>query len=204
MLKLYKYDGKTLEDCLNKAITELNAKESELFISSKILEGGLFKSKKCELEATLKSDVTKEIKEFLKELSIKMNIVINYEVNLRDDIYNIILVTENNSILIGKDGKTLNSIQMILKQYINNGNNFNIKISIDVSDYKARKQKNIEYEARKIAKEVISTHVDAKLDPMNSYERRLVHSIVNEFDNLETESIGEEPNRYVVIKFKED
>jgi spoIIIJ-associated protein len=62
--------------------------------------------------------------------------------------------------------------------------------------------KKIEIEVRKIAKEVLETKIDAKLDPMNSFERRLVHTIVSEFDGLYTESEGEPPNRYVVIKYK--
>ena len=82
--------------------------------------------------------------------------------------------------------------------------NFDIKVNLDIDGYKERRQKNIEREVHKIAKEVLSSGVDAKLDPMNSYERRLVHNIVSEYDNLITQSEGEAPNRYVVIKLKKD
>ena len=80
----------------------------------------------------------------------------------------------------------------------------NIKINVDVSNYKDKKLKRLEYEVRKIMKEVEKTKIEAKLDPMNSYERRYIHTIVSENINLETESFGESPNRYVVIRYKEN
>ena len=79
-----------------------------------------------------------------------------------------------------------------------------IKLNLDISNYKAKKVKNMQYQVKQIAKDVLKSHVEAKLDPMNSYERRIVHTLISEFDNLCTESVGEEPNRCVVIKYKED
>ena len=79
-----------------------------------------------------------------------------------------------------------------------------IKINIDASNYKKKKEEYFEREIKKIAKEVLKTKIDTKLDPMNSYNRRIVHSIVSNFKNLKTESIGEEPNRYTIIKYVEE
>ena len=79
-----------------------------------------------------------------------------------------------------------------------------LKVNLDASNYKAKKNKNLEYEVKKIAKDVLKTKIDAKLDPMTSFERRIVHNVVNNFENLMTESVGETPNRCVVIKYKED
>ena len=76
--------------------------------------------------------------------------------------------------------------------------------TVDVSIYKDKKVKRLEREVKRIMREVENTKIEAKLDPMNSYERRLVHTIVSENENLETESFGENPNRYVVIKCKEN
>ena len=67
-----------------------------------------------------------------------------------------------------------------------------------------RKEKHLEFEIKKICKEVLKTKVEVKLDPMNSYERRIVHNVVSKFDKLYSESEGEAPNRYTVIKCKED
>ena len=132
-----------------------------------------------------------------------MNLEINSEIRIEENNINILLVSDNNNILIGKDGKTLNAIQLILRQSFKELNQFNLRIIVDVSNYKAKKLKNLEYEVKKICKEVLKTKVEVKLDPMNSYERRLVHSIVTEFDGLQSISYGETPNRYTVIKIKD-
>ena len=76
-------------------------------------------------------------------------------------------------------------------------------MNVDVANYKVNKEKRLEREIKKIAKEVITSKIEAKLDPMNSYDRRLVHTIIAEYEDLETESFGENPNRYVVIRHKE-
>ena len=73
-----------------------------------------------------------------------------------------------------------------------------------IKDYKVSKEKQLTKEIEKLAKEVIETKLDVKLDPTNSYDRRIVHNVISKYDNLVTESIGETPNRYVVIKYKKD
>ena len=164
----------------------------------------LFKSKKYLCVAIKKEDIKNNIKSFCKELASKMNIDINVEIREEDNIFNVLLISDNNPILIGKDGRTINSLQLLIRQYLNKNGKFNIKVNLDVSNYKAKKVKNTEFEIKKIAKEVLKTKVEAKLDPMNSYQRRIVHSVVSNFEGLETESVGEEPNRYVIIRVKED
>ena len=101
---------------------------------------------------------------------------------MNEDILNVVLVSNNNSILIGKNGKNMTSLQYLLRQAINNDTFLNIKVNIDVANYKAKKINNLEYQVKKIAKEVLNTKIEAKLDPMNSYERRVVHNVVNNFE----------------------
>ena len=76
-----------------------------------------------------------------------------------------------------------------------------IKINVDISNYKYEQAKKLEKNIKNIAKEVLKTKVDTSLDPMNSYNRRIVHTIVSEFSDLETESVGEGKERHVVIKY---
>ena len=114
------------------------------------------------------------------------------------------MVSNNNQILIGKEGRTLNAIQVLVRQTLKNQSGLNLKVNIDASNYKGKKINNIEYQTKKICRDVVKTKVEAKMDPMNSYERRAVHNVVGTFKELESESFGEEPNRYVVIRFKED
>lgn len=203
MLKLYSFEGKTQEEALEKALSNLNASTNEVIYNITETEGKLFKAKKSIVNVVLKNDVKNEIKDFINELKKKMNIDINMEVKEVDDVFNVLLISDNNSILIGKEGRTINALQLILRQTLNKYG-LNIKVNLDISNYKANKVKNIEYEIKKLARNVLDTKVEAKLDPMNSYERRVVHTVISEFEFLETESFGEEPERYVIIRYKED
>ena len=133
-----------------------------------------------------------------------MDIDIKQEIKIRDNIVKINLITSNNSIMIGNRGRTLHAIRRLLKQTLNIKNPFNLIVNIDISNYNEKKYNNFEREINKIANEVNSTKIDVELDPMNSFQRRIVHNVVNQYDNLETISKGVSPERYVVIKYKED
>lgn len=204
MLTLYKYEGKTKEEILEKCLNELNLKEEELFIKESETEAKLFKSKKYILEAIPKSGVIKYIKEYLNEIDKSFNIEIKSEVNEKENIIKANLVSNNNPILIGKDGKNIEALQSLIRNSIRNQIGMDIKVNLDASNYKKKKEEFFEREIKKIAKDVLNTHIDVKLDPMNSYNRRIVHNIVSKFKNLKTESVGEEPNRYTIIKYEED
>lgn len=204
MLELKKYEGKTKEEALQKCLTDFNVTEEDLYIRYSESEAKLFKSKKYFVEALPKSEVIEYIKSFLSSIAEGMNIEIHSEIKRNDNIYNVLLISDNNPILIGKDGRTLNALQILLRNVLSNQVGFNIKVVLDVANYKAKKQKNLEYEIKKIAKDILKSKVEVKLDPMNSYDRRIVHSIITQYEQLETESFGEAPNRYVVIRYKED
>lgn len=200
---LRRYEGKNLESLKEQCLEELKVSMDDLFMIESESESGLFKGKKYIIEVVTKEDIKKSIKEFLNELSQNMKVDINSEIKIEDNNINVLLVTSNNSIMIGKDGKTLNSIQIILRQALQELSKFNFRIILDVGEYKSKKIKNLEREIKKICKEVLKTKVEVKLDPMNSYERRKVHSIVSEFEQLQSISYGEDPNRYTVIKIKD-
>ena len=92
----------------------------------------------------------------------------------------------------------------IYSNKLHNELGFFYKFNLDVGEYKLKQQRNIERMAIRVAKDVAKSHVEAKLDPMNSYERRLVHNVLNDWKDVYTESTGEEPNRCVVIKPREE
>lgn len=204
MLTLSKFEGKSENETKEKCLNELNVSEEELFFKQTETEAKLFKSKKIILEAIKKQDVINYIKEYIKELDKSFNIDIKSEVNEKDNIIKVVLVSNNNPILIGKDGKNIEALQALIRNSIRNQIGMDIKVNLDASNYKKKKEESFEREIKKIAKDVLNTHIDVKLDPMNSYNRRIVHNIVSKFKNLETESVGEEPNRYTIIKYKED
>ena len=203
-LEIIQNESKNKEESLNKCLEELNVNENEVYYYITETESGLFKNKKYISYVTTKYEVKRYIKEYLENLSKQMNTTFNVEVNENEGVISVFIITDNNALIIGKEGATLNAIQTMLRQSIKKYGNFNIKINLDIANYKAKKEKNIKYEVKKIAKEVLNTKIDAKLEPMNSYERRIVHTVLSEFKNITTESEGEEPNRCVVIKYKED
>jgi spoIIIJ-associated protein len=204
MVKIYTAESKTKEEALNKLLKELNASQEELFLKSEFIEGKLFKSSKYIVSAILKQDIKKYIEEFFSSIGKYMNLNIESEIIETDNVFNVTLVSNNNAILIGKEGKTLNALQTLIRQSIKNNTGLLIKLNLDVSNYKLKKLKNIERLVRGIAEDVEASQISVSLDPMNSYERRLVHTLIDEYPNLITESTGEGKERHVTIKYKEN
>lgn len=198
----YIYEGKTLEEAKNKALTELNLTEENVIINILEEKNGLLK-KSVKIELVDINAIIAEIKDTINEIVSLMGLTSNLEVRRRENNITITIFSNNNSILIGKNGRTMSAIQTIIRQIIHSQVKSNLQIIIDVENYKEKRIKNLEYLAKKVAKEVAHTKVETKLDPMNSYERRTIHNVLSQNKYVYTESEGIEPNRYVVIKPKE-
>ena len=128
----------------------------------------------------------------------------NLEVRRRDENISITIFSDNNAILIGKNGKNITAMQLLIRQMVNSKLSKPLSIIIDVGNYKEKRAKSIEYLAKRLAREGYKTKTEITMDSMNSYERRIVHSVLADDKYVYTESIGEEPNRKVVIKLKEE
>ncbi|MBP3921231.1 MAG: KH domain-containing protein [Bacilli bacterium] len=204
MLTLSKYEGKNKEEIIENIEQETNKKINEFYTKEKEIEGKLFKSKKYIIEIIEKKEIINFIKNYINQLDEGFKINIKSEVNEKEDIIKVILISNNNPILIGKEGKNIEAIQILLRNSIKNQTGLDIKINVDASNYKKKKDEYFEKEIKKLIKEILETHIDIKLDPMNSYKRRIVHNLVSKYNNLKTESVGEEPERYTIIKYKED
>ena len=199
-MKKYIYEAKTEEEVILTALNELNVKEDELVFNMKEETSGLLKKKKYVMEVVLKSDVLDFAKEFVKNIIEGMGLTVNLETRRTEQNLQIKIHTDNNGIIIGKNGRTLTSIQTLLRQAIYAKTGIYVNIVLDVENYKEKVARNIEFLAKKLAREVQKTKMDVKMDSMNSYERRLVHEVLKDFKGIKTESEGEEPNRSVVIK----
>ncbi|MBR3116579.1 MAG: protein jag [Bacilli bacterium] len=203
-MKTYKFEGKNVEELTLQALKELNVKEEEMITSVTEETVGLLKKKKYTLNVVLKSDILEFAKDYVKNLVEGMGFEdVQLETQRKDNFIKITIHTDNSSLLIGKGGRTLASIQNLLRAVLAKETPIFVNVLIDVENYKEKQQKNIERLAIKLAKEVRKTKEPISMDSMNSYERRLVHSVLSEFKGIETESEGEEPNRRVVIKPKE-
>lgn len=199
---LYSYEAQNKEEAINKALNDLNTTRENLLIQSIEEIKGIVK-KKVTIKVLKFDEVVKFIKDTLYDIAEYIGIDINLEVRKREDQITIKMFSDNNNILIGKGGRTLMALQTYIKQLLYNTTQEKISFVLDVENYKEKRIKGIEYLAKKIAKEVANTKVDVTLDSMNSYERRIVHEALSKDRYVYTESIGEEPNRCVVIKYKE-
>lgn len=203
-MEKYKFQAKSIDGLLEKALDELNLKENEVITKSYEEKGGLFSGKKFTLEVVKLSDIADIGKEFLKELLNGLGVNSNIETKIRDGQIKYEIFSQNNSVLIGKKGHILNSIQIYLRQAIYNVIDVYVNVSVDVEKYKEKQTYFLEKKVKKIAREVTLSKSSVKLDPMDAYTRKIVHSALQGFKYISTESEGEEPNRCVVIKYCEN
>ena len=200
-MKIYTYEGKNIEELTLQALKELNVKEDEMLTEVKEETVGLLRKKKYTLNIVLKSDVLEYSKKLLKEIVEGMGIKdVIIESQRKDNYIKLTLHSSDNSILIGRDGRTLSSLQNLIRTSVSNQIGIYVNIILDVENYKIKKEHNIERLAKKLAKEVLRTKEPITMDSMNSYERRLVHNALSNFKGITSDSEGEEPNRRIVIK----
>ena len=191
--------GKDINKILDEIMAENNISKEEYLYSSKILKEKLF-GNLFEVNVFLKSDIRKEIKRIIEEIVSNMGLEVSIEISNKDDRPTYRVYSNNDKVLIGKNGNTLKALELLTKQAILNETGIYYKFSIDVSDYKEKNIKRLENFAKKMAKEVQKTNVEVALDNMTSYERRIIHNCLTDFKGIKTESEGEEPNRHIVIK----
>lgn len=204
-MEKFKFTGKSKEDAIQQAKEQLQETENNLIIKElETIKGGLFKSKKVEIEVIEKREIIKSIKDYLYKITKLMGISANIEIKNKEDVPKFIIFSDNDAMLIGKNGKNLKALSTIVSAYVNAETGENYKFLIDINEYKEKREHTLERLAKKIAREVATSKVEAKLDSMNSYERRIIHNALTNHKKVYTESEGEEPNRYVVIKPKKD
>ena len=192
-------EAKTLIEAIENAKNELKT-EKIIYTKKEKISGKLFKSTMYEVTAISEIELIDVIKKFLKEIIENMGLTVQFESSKREDTYEITMYSDNNSILIGKNGQTLKALETMVRAKINMEWNISPKIVLDVENYKEKRIEHLERLAIKLAKEVRTTKVDAVLDDMNSYERRIIHNKLSNFKGVSTISEGEEPNRHVIIK----
>ena len=202
-MKTYFFEAKTIDDAIKQAVETLNITEDNLIIKSQEEKQGLLK-KSIKIEVINVNELVDYLKECLNRIMNLMNINSNLEVRRREKNIEIKIFSDQNSLLIGANGRKLESLQNILRQILLKEVGSEYRITIDVENYKEKRVSHLEKMVKQIAKEVAKTKVEAKLDKMNSYERRIVHNALSKNKYVYTESIGEEPNRQVVIKPKEE
>ena len=142
------------------------------------------------------------VENFLKELKKSLPEDVEYKIEKNKTGLNVELNSKELGFLIGYRGETLYAMQNILTSIAGKNIQNRVRVILDIEGYKAKREKTLEELAEKVAKTVVKTRKSVKLEPMQAYERKIIHSFLQENPNVETRSIGQEPRRRIVISKK--
>lgn len=210
MSEWIEFSGKTIDDALTDALIKMGTTSDKVTyeVIEKETNGilGIFARKEAKIRVKLNDDVKSDVKDFLNKVFNAMGIeaVINIEYNEEDSILNINLEGEEMGILIGKRGQTLDSLQYLTSLVINKESKSYIKVKMDTENYRERRRETLENLAKNISHKVKKTGRNVSLEPMNPYERRIIHSTLQNDKYVETHSEGNEPYRKVVVTLKKE
>lgn len=153
------------------------------------------------VEAYCKADIKEFIFNYLGEFFTELNQEVSIEIVEEQEGYKVILDAENNAIIIGKNGQTLQAMNVVLRGAVNSAFRKRVNVLIDVNNYKEDRYAKVKSIAKRVARNVQKTKIDAALDPMPNDERKVIHQFLSEMNNIKTESEGEGPRRHLVIKY---
>ena len=191
-------EAKTQIEAIENAKNLLHT--DKIFYKMSEKKRGIFKGKMYEVKAISYPELLNEMKNYLKDMIEKMGLEVQFETSITDDVFNITMYSNNNPLLIGKNGQNLKAMETLVKAKINSDWQIHPKIVLDVENYKEKRIAYLERLAIKTAKEVRNTKMDAVLEDMNSYERRIIHNKLANFKGVSTVSEGEEPHRHIIIR----
>ncbi len=151
-------------------------------------------------------DVDKVIRDFLDNMfkAMDMDVNIDIKINEEEGCVNVELGGDEMGLLIGKRGQTLDSIQYLVSLVVNKENEKYMRVKVDTEDYRKRRKETLESLAKNIAYKVKRSKRPVSLEPMNPYERRIIHSALQNDKFVATRSEGEEPFRHVIVYLKND
>lgn len=201
-------EGKNVQDAVMNAALQTGIPSSEL--EYKVIDEGnkgflgLFNVKPAVIEVIQKESLLDITNDYLNELFEAMGVETqcNIQFDEENNKMDINLSGDNMGILIGKRGQTLDSLQYLISLFVNKNSENYIKVQLDTENYRERRKKTLENLARNIAYKVKRTRRSISLEPMNPYERRIIHSALQNDRYVCTKSEGEDPYRKVVIMLK--
>lgn len=199
--------GRTVEEAVELALKDLNAthEQVDIEIVERQTKGflGILGNKPARVRVTKKYDPIAVAKLFLKEVFLSMNLAVEIEASLNDSKHmSINLSGDEMGVLIGKRGQTLDSLQYLTNLVVNKGEAAYVSVTLDTENYRQRRKETLETLAKNLSKKAKLSHKSVVLEPMNPYERRIIHSILQNDKFVTTHSEGEEPFRYVIISPK--
>ena len=204
------YSAKTVEDAITQASVALGVTSDKL--EYEVLEKGssgllgIFGVKPAVIKARKKVTVLDEGREFLEKVFDKMNMDVTIDMNYNEEekSVSINLIGGDMGVLIGKRGQTLDSLQHLVSLVINKHSEEYLRVKLDTENYRERRKETLENLAKNIAYKVKRTRRPVSLEPMNPYERRIIHATLQDDRYVVTKSEGEEPFRHVIVLLKKE
>ena len=221
-------EGKTTNEAIENGLKQLKVSKDKVEI--KVLENeekrsffSILAPRVVKVELTLKEDakgtkiqekreikLTKQeqekakenIEKFLKDFMRNLPEDTKYEITTEESGLKVSLTNDNLGYLIGYRGETLYALQNIMTAIAGKGIEQKVRVILDIEGYKAKREKTLEDLAEKVAKTVIRTKKPIKLEPMQAYERKIIHSKLQQNSRVETTSVGEEPHRRIIVSLK--
>jgi spoIIIJ-associated protein jag len=199
------FTGKTRLDAISKAMEKFSVSEDRLDIQ--VLDEGSkgflgIGAKDYVIQArklVVKEDI---IIDYIKKIYACMDIDVEVEVTGREDTLLVDIKGEEASVLIGRHAESLDALQTIVNIVLTKETGEHTRVILDIENYRSRREESLISYAKKMAQKVINRRRSIKLDPMNPYERRIIHSALQENDKITTFSEGEDPNRRIVLALK--
>lgn len=198
--------GKTVQEAIFLALEELQAENEDVDIE--VLEEGskgLFGigGKVAKIRVTLKDTQLTEAKRFLINVFSKMYVSVEIEAQEDDESILFNIKGEDSGIIIGRRGETLDALQYLTSLVANKNRDDYKRVTVDIENYRKKREETLIRLANRLAERVERYKKDVTLEPMNPFERRIIHSTLQDNRYVETYSVGEEPNRKIVIRLKQ-
>ncbi|RBP36690.1 RNA-binding cell elongation regulator Jag/EloR [Garciella nitratireducens] len=198
--------GKTIQEAIENGLKELGVDRDQ--IETNVLEipqkgfFGLFGNREAKVQIILKDNIEETAKKFLEQILNKMKIHANIKTKLCEDVLRIEIEGNNMGILIGRRGETLDAIQYLVSLAINKNRDGYVRVILDTENYREKRQQTLQQLADRLARKVEKTGKSITLEPMNPYERRIIHTYLQDHPKVRTYSEGEDPYRKVVLSLK--
>ena len=206
-MEFVEFTAKTVDDAITAACQKFLVTSDKL--EYEVMEEGSsgflgFNAKPARIRARVKETLEDKARAFLEDVFAAMKMTVLVEVNYNDEekVMDIELKGDDMGVLIGKRGQTLDSLQYLVSLVVNKESDDYIRVKVDTENYRKRRKETLENLAKNIAYKVKRTKRSVSLEPMNPYERRIIHSALQNDKFVTTHSEGEEPFRHVVVTLK--
>lgn len=204
-MKKIEFEVKNLNEAQAYAVEEFKVSIDKIKLELVKEKKGLLGIRSSQIyEASIDVNLALEGKKYLEDMISPLGIDIKMELrsNLEEKEIYYYITSNQNALLIGREGRTLLAFQSLLRTYLNSLTDDHLLITLDIGNYNANRKKQLEILATKTAKEVTYRRKDITLEPMNAFDRRIVHTKLSEWRDVVTESVGEGEDRAIVIKYK--